>query len=99
MFHTGQVWGGGPVFFYPYHPTNPPPFPLSRELREFETVEILPEAEAGPRGRAAVGASRTARIRGLFSHAILEFPEDLGAAELGQPASPFQLNVVHRLVR
>ena len=42
-------------------------------------------------------ASRTARLRGLFSHAILEFPEDLGTAELGQPASPFQLGVVQRL--
>ncbi len=42
-------------------------------------------------------ASRTARLRGFFSHAILEFPEDLGMAELGQPASPFQLDFVRRL--
>jgi hypothetical protein len=42
-------------------------------------------------------ASRTARLRGLFSHAILEFPEDLGKAELGHPASPFQLDIVRKL--
>ena len=42
-------------------------------------------------------ASRTARVRGLFSHAIMEFPEDLGTAELGQPASPFQLGIIQRL--
>ena len=35
-------------------------------------------------------ASRGARLRGMFSHAIFEFPEDLGRAQLGTPASLWQ---------
>ena len=80
-----------------------------RPLRSAEYPLGFPWLSIANRAKAEVGntlihfaarcleASRTARIRGLFSHAILEFPENLGSAELGQPASPFQLGVVQRL--
>lgn len=46
---------------------------------------------------AALQAAADARARGRWVRGVMEFPEDLGRAELGTPASPWQLDAFRKL--
>ena len=46
---------------------------------------------------SALAAVTTAKLAGHFCRGLMEFPEDLGAANLGCPASLWQLDALRRI--